>query len=32
VKHIIEAHQQTILVKSAVDEGTTFTFTLAKVK
>ncbi len=32
VKHIIEAHDQTINVKSAVDKGTTFTFTLAKGK
>jgi two-component system, OmpR family, phosphate regulon sensor histidine kinase PhoR len=32
VKHIIEAHNQTINVKSAVDEGTTFTFTLEKAR
>ena len=32
VKHIIEAHEQTINVKSGVDEGTTFTFTLEKAK
>ena len=32
VKHIIEAHRQTINVKSVVDEGTTFTFTLEKAK
>jgi two-component system phosphate regulon sensor histidine kinase PhoR len=32
VKHIIEAHNQTINVKSAVDKGTTFTFTLAKAR
>lgn len=32
VKHIIEAHQQTINVKSAIDKGTTFTFTLEKAK
>lgn len=32
VKHIIEAHQQTINVKSAIDKGTTFTFTLEKEK
>ena len=32
VKHIIEAHKQTINVKSEVDEGTTFTFTLEKSK
>ncbi len=32
VKHIIEAHEQTINVKSVVDEGTTFTFTLEKAK
>jgi two-component system phosphate regulon sensor histidine kinase PhoR len=30
VKHIIEAHKQTIHVNSATDEGTTFTFTLEK--
>ena len=32
VKHIIEAHDQTINVKSAIDKGTTFTFTLEKAK
>lgn len=32
VKHIIEAHNQTINVQSVVDEGTTFTFTLEKAK
>jgi two-component system phosphate regulon sensor histidine kinase PhoR len=32
VKHIIEAHDQTINVKSIVDKGTTFTFTLQKAK
>ena len=32
VKHIIEAHKQTINVKSVLDEGTTFTFTLEKAK
>ncbi|MFV0375820.1 MAG: sensor histidine kinase [Mangrovibacterium sp.] len=32
VKHIIEAHKQTINVKSEVDVGTTFTFTLEKAK
>lgn len=32
VKHIIEAHEQTINVKSAVDKGTTFTFTLEKAR
>jgi two-component system, OmpR family, phosphate regulon sensor histidine kinase PhoR len=32
VKHIIEAHNQTINVKSVVDKGTTFTFTLEKSK
>jgi two-component system, OmpR family, phosphate regulon sensor histidine kinase PhoR len=32
VKHIIEAHKQTINVNSAVDEGTTFTFTLEKAR
>jgi two-component system phosphate regulon sensor histidine kinase PhoR len=32
VKHIIEAHNQTINVKSAPDEGTTFAFTLEKAK
>jgi two-component system phosphate regulon sensor histidine kinase PhoR len=30
VKHIIEAHNQTINVKSIIDKGTTFTFTLGK--
>ena len=30
VKHIIEAHEQTIHVKSQVDKGTTFTFMLEK--
>jgi two-component system phosphate regulon sensor histidine kinase PhoR len=32
VKHIIEAHDQTINVKSVIDKGTTFTFTLEKGK
>ncbi len=32
VKHIIEAHDQTINVKSATDKGTTFTFTLEKAR
>ena len=32
VKHIIEAHNQTINVKSKPDVGTSFTFTLAKSK
>jgi len=32
VKHIIEAHKQTINVQSVLDEGTTFTFTLDKAK
>ena len=32
VKHIIEAHKQSINVKSTLDEGTTFTFTLEKAK
>ncbi|HET6556802.1 MAG TPA: ATP-binding protein [Prolixibacteraceae bacterium] len=32
VKHIIEAHDQTINVKSILDKGTTFTFTLEKTK
>jgi len=32
VKHIIEAHDQTINVTSALDKGTTFTFTLKKAK
>jgi len=32
VKHILEAHHQTINVKSILDEGTTFTFTLSKAK
>ncbi len=30
VKHIIEAHEQTIHVKSQIDKGTTFTFMLEK--
>jgi two-component system, OmpR family, phosphate regulon sensor histidine kinase PhoR len=30
VKHIIEAHKQTIHVKSQIDKGTTFTFMLEK--
>ncbi len=32
VKHIIEAHKQTINVQSVLDQGTTFTFTLEKAK
>lgn len=32
VKHIIEAHNQTINVRSKVDNGTAFTFTLLKEK
>jgi len=32
VKHIIEAHNQTISVKSLSDEGTTFAFTLEKAR
>lgn len=32
VKHIIEAHNQTINVQSVLDEGTTFTFTLERAK
>lgn len=32
VKHIIEAHQQTISVRSTIGKGTTFAFTLAKAK
>ncbi len=32
VKHIIEAHKQTISVRSTIDVGTTFGFTLQKVK
>lgn len=32
VKHIIEAHDQSINVKSTVDQGTTFNFTLEKAK
>lgn len=32
VKHIIDAHDQTITVKSDVDKGTTFSFTLNKSK
>lgn len=31
VKHIIEAHQKSISVKSTVNEGTVFTFTLKRV-
>jgi two-component system phosphate regulon sensor histidine kinase PhoR len=30
VKHIIEAHEQIINVRSKPDKGSTFTFTLAK--
>ena len=30
VKHIIEAHQEQIFVKSIVGEGTEFSFTLSK--
>ncbi|MBV6484491.1 MAG: Adaptive-response sensory-kinase SasA [Flavobacteriales bacterium] len=32
VKHIIEAHQQTINLRSTVDVGSTFSFTLKKAK
>jgi two-component system phosphate regulon sensor histidine kinase PhoR len=32
VKHIIEAHNQSINVRSVIDEGTTFNFTLEKAK
>jgi two-component system phosphate regulon sensor histidine kinase PhoR len=32
VKHIIEAHNQSIYVRSVVDKGTTFNFTLEKAK
>jgi len=32
VKHIIEAHNQTINVQSEINEGTTFTFTLEKAR
>lgn len=32
VKHIIEAHNQTINVQSELNQGTTFTFTLEKAK
>jgi two-component system phosphate regulon sensor histidine kinase PhoR len=32
VKHIIEAHHQTINVKSSPEEGTIFAFTLEKAK
>ena len=32
VKHIIEAHNQTINVQSVLNEGTTFTFTLEQAK
>jgi len=30
VKHIVEAHGQSINVRSKVDEGSTFSFTLSK--
>ncbi|MDD4107202.1 MAG: ATP-binding protein [Prolixibacteraceae bacterium] len=32
VKHIIEAHNQSINVRSVIDQGTTFNFTLGKAK
>jgi two-component system phosphate regulon sensor histidine kinase PhoR len=32
VKHIIEAHNQSINVRSRVEQGTTFNFTLEKAK
>ncbi len=32
VKHIIEAHEQTISVRSKVGQGTTFSFTLKKAR
>lgn len=32
VKHIIEAHNQSINVRSVIDKGTTFNFTLEKAK
>ena len=32
VKHIIEAHNQSINVRSVLDQGTTFNFTLEKQK
>jgi two-component system phosphate regulon sensor histidine kinase PhoR len=32
VKHIIEAHEQTFQVNSVIDKGSTFTFTIEKVK
>ena len=32
VKHTIQAHNQTITVRSKVDHGTTFIFSLDKVK
>ena len=32
VKHIIEAHNQSINVRSVIDQGTTFNFTLEKAK
>jgi two-component system phosphate regulon sensor histidine kinase PhoR len=32
VKHIIEAHNQSINVRSVLDQGTTFNFTLEKAK
>ena len=32
VKHVIEAHKQTIHVKSSINKGSSFTFTLEKAK
>jgi two-component system phosphate regulon sensor histidine kinase PhoR len=32
VKHIIESHQQTLNIRSTFGEGSTFSFTLKKVK
>ncbi len=32
VKHIIEAHEQTISVRSKLGQGTTFSFTLSKIR
>ncbi len=32
VKHIIEAHNQTVSVRSTINKGSTFSFTLKKFK
>jgi two-component system phosphate regulon sensor histidine kinase PhoR len=32
VKHIMEAHNQSVTAKSTLDEGSTFSFTLAKIR